>query len=164
MRKLVMAAALAMATVASLAMAAPEKSGAAAQIRAKNQEFAASWNRHDPKAMAAYWAPDGDLINPSGRVAKGRAEVEKLLTDEQSTIFKGTTMTITNDTVRLLKPDVAFAEWDYEISGMHSPDGTALPTSKGHVNAVMVKKSGQWWSLAARPVSYLPPSGSPPSK
>jgi hypothetical protein len=87
------------------------------------------------------------------------------LTDEHSTFMKGTTFTISRSAVRLLKPDVAFADWDVDISGMHSPDGTAMPTLKNHVSVVLVKKSGQkksvqWWIVAARPVSYLPPPGS----
>lgn len=163
MRKRVMTA-LAVASIASLAVAAPVKNGAEAQVRARSQEFAAAWNRHDAKALAAYWAPDGDVINPFGRVAKGRTEVEKLFTDEHSTFMKDTTLTITSSTVRLLKPDVAFADWDVDISGMHSPDGTAMPTLKNHVNVVLVKKSGQWWFVAVRPVSYQPPPGSAPSK
>jgi len=163
-KRVMMALALAIASIASLAMAAPEKNGAEAQVRARSQEFAAAWNRYDTKAMAALWAEDGDLINPFGRVAKGRAEVEKLLTDEHSTFMKGTTFTISRSAVRLLKPDVAFADWDVDISGMHSPDGTAMPTEKYHVNDVLVKKSGQWWFVAGRPVAYLPPPGSAPSK
>jgi hypothetical protein len=35
---------------------------------------------------------------------------------------------------------------------------------KNHVNAVMVKKSGQWWTVAGRPVTYLPTPGSAPPK
>lgn len=161
MRKVVMTA-LAIASITTLAVAVPEKSGGEAQVRARAQEFAAAWNQHDPKAMAAFWAPDGDLISPSGRVAKGRAEVEKLFTDEHSTFMKGTTFTLTGVTVRLLAPDIAFADWDVEISGMHAPDGSAMPVQNFHVNTVMAKKSGQWWTVAGRPVSYLPSPGSAP--
>ncbi|HEX9148245.1 MAG TPA: hypothetical protein VF958_03705, partial [Thermoanaerobaculia bacterium] len=78
MRKVVLVA-LALGSMAGLAVAASEKGGSEAQVRARSQEFAASWNRHDPKAMAGVWAADGDLINPFGRTAKGRNEIEKLL-------------------------------------------------------------------------------------
>src|SRR5438552_14053874 len=37
--------------------------GAAADIKARGDAFAAAWNKHDPKAMAALWAADGDLID-----------------------------------------------------------------------------------------------------
>ena len=160
MRKVILIV-LAVGTIASLAMAAPEKGGSEAEVRARSQEFAAIWNRHDVKAMAGVWAADGDLINPSGRVAKGRTEVEKLLTEEHSGVMKGTTFTITDMTVRMLKSDVALADWDVEIAGMHAADGSPIPTQKMHVNEVMVKKVGKWWTVAARPVSYLPPPGSP---
>jgi len=149
------ALAMAIASTASLAVAAPD-TGSEAQVRARCQEFAAAWNRHDAKAMAGFWAPDGDLINPSGRMAKGRADVEKLFTDEQAGVMKGTTFTITGMTVRLLEPDIAVTDWDVEISGMQSPDGTAVPVLKAHVNSVMTKKSGQWWVFAGRPVIYQP--------
>jgi uncharacterized protein (TIGR02246 family) len=152
--------ALAVASIASLAVAAPDTSGGEAQVRARCQEFAAAWNRHDAKALAGFWAPDGDLINPFGRMAKGRAELEKLFTDEHSTFMKGTTFTITGMTVRLLEPDIACADWDVDVSGMQSPEGTAMPVLKTHVNAVMMKKSGQWWIVAGRPVIYQPASGS----
>jgi uncharacterized protein (TIGR02246 family) len=153
------ALAMAIASTASLAGAAPD-TGGEAQVRARCQEFAAAWNRHDPKAMAGFWAPDGDLINPSGRMAKGRVDVEKLFSDEQAGVMKGTTFTITGMTVRLLEPDIAVTDWDVEISGMQSSDGTAIPVLKAHVNSVMMKKSGQWWVVAGRPVIYPPAPGS----
>lgn len=160
MRKLILLA-MAMGSIGGVAVAAPEKGGSEAQVRARSQEFAAAWNRHDVKAMAAVWASDGDLINPFGRVAKGRAEVEKLFADEHSTVMKDSTFTITNMTVRLIKPDVAIADWDVEIAGMHAADGSAIPTQKMHVSDVMVKKAGQWSTVSARPMAYLPPPGSP---
>jgi uncharacterized protein (TIGR02246 family) len=163
MRKVILIV-LAVGSIASLAVAASEKGGSEAQVRARSQEFVASWNRHDPKAMAGVWASDGDLINPFGRMAKGRNEVEKLLTEEQSGVMKGTTFTVMDMTVRMLKPDVALAEWDIEIAGMHAPDGSPIPTQKMHVNNVMVKKAGEWWTVAARPVSYLLLPGTPHPK
>src|SRR5512141_1550432 len=160
MRRVILIA-LALGSMAGLAVAASEKGGSEAQVRARSEEFAASWNRHDLKAMAGVWAADGDLINPSGRVAKGRTEVEKLLADEHSSVMKDSTFTITDMSVRMLKPDVALADWDVEIAGMHAADGSPIPTQKMHVNVVMVKKAGKWWTVTARPVSYLPPPGSP---
>lgn len=160
MRKLILLA-LATGSISVVAVAAPGKGGSEAQVRSRSEEFAAAWNRHDVKAMAAVWASDGDLINPFGRVAKGRAEVDKLLADEHSTVMKDSTFTITNMTVRLIKPDVAIADWDVEIAVMRAADGSAMPTQKMHVNVVMVKKAGQWSTVSARPVAYPPPPGSP---
>ncbi len=134
--------------------------GPAAAVHARGQELAAAWAKDDAHGLAAMWAEDGDLINPFGRVAKGRAEVEKLFHDEHTTIMKGTTFNLVSETIREIAPDTAIADWDSEITGMQSPQG-ALPPFKNHVTVVFVKKNGQWWVAAARPAAYLPPPGAP---
>lgn len=127
-------------------------------LHARAEEFKAAWDRHDAKALAAFWAEDGDLINPFGRVAKGRAEVEKLFHDEQTTVMKSSTFNILSDSSREIAPGVAVADWDVEIAGVQGPGG-AMPPFKNHVTVVWVKKGGQWWAAAARPESFPPPPG-----
>jgi uncharacterized protein (TIGR02246 family) len=130
-----------------------------AALHARVEEFKAAWDHNDAKALAALWAPNGDLINPFGRVAKGCAEIEKLFQDEQTTMMKGTTVRIISDSDREIAPDVAVADWDLEVTGMKGPDGAAMPPLKHHVTVVWVKHGGQWWAAAARPVVYAPPPG-----
>jgi uncharacterized protein (TIGR02246 family) len=130
-------------------------------LHARAMEFKAAWDRNDAKALAALWAPDGDLINPFGRVAKGRAEVEKLLQDEQTTIMKGTTFRMVSESDREIATDVAVSDWDIEITGMKGSDGAALPPFKNHVTVVWKKHEGQWWGAVVRPVVYPPPPGKP---
>ncbi|MEE9179407.1 MAG: SgcJ/EcaC family oxidoreductase [Vicinamibacteria bacterium] len=128
-------------------------------IQTRLDEFVAAWNHHDAKAMAAIWAPDGDLINPFGRVAKGRPEVEKLFIDEHASFMKGTTYKVTSSSVRVLGSEAAVLDFDAEITGMKAPDGSDRPAFEHHVTIVMVKKDGAWWFVAARPVGYLPTPG-----
>ena len=135
------------------------KESSEAAIRATDEVFAAAWNKHDAKAMAATWAKDGDLVNPFGRVAKGRAEVEKLIQNEHSMAFQHSTYTPGTMSVRFIEPDIAVAESDTEISGITSPDGTAAPTMKVHIIRVVRKKDGKWWTVMARPVIYPPAPG-----
>ncbi len=132
-------------------------------IKERLEEFTAAWNKHDATAMADTWAPDGDLINPFGRVAKGRAEVQKLFTDEHASFMKGTTHKITSSSVRILGADAAILDFDADVTGMKAPDGTDLPPFDVHVTTVMVKKDGKWWIVAAHPVQYLPTPGEPES-
>jgi uncharacterized protein (TIGR02246 family) len=127
-----------------------------AAIRKLSNDFFAAWNRHDTNAMAATFAEDGDIINPFGRVAKGRAEIEKLFTDEHAGPFKGTTYTATVS-VRMLAPTVAIGDWDSEVTGMHDPAGKPLPPFNHHVAAAYVKKDGHWLAVVARPYAFLPP-------
>jgi uncharacterized protein (TIGR02246 family) len=131
-----------------------------ASIRKFGLDFAAAWNKHDSKAMAAFWAEDGDLINPFGRAAKGRAEVEKLFHDEQAGPMAGTTYATTLSSVRFLTPDVALSDWEIVVTGMRGPDGSAGAPFKPHVFIVLARKGGQWLTAAARPYQFLPaPAG-----
>jgi len=129
-----------------------------AAIRRVFADFAEAWGKDDAKSMAATWTEDGDLINPQGRVATGRAEVEKLFADEHAAIFKGSHISFTPGTIRLVKPDVAVFTTDYEVPDAHGPDGSPM-AAKGTVTSVMVKKSGKWMTFACRPmVPQGPPS------
>jgi len=133
-------------------------------IRKLSADFAAAWAKDDAKTMASFWAPDGDLINPWLRVAKGPAEIEKLFQDEHSTFMKGTTYGLTVSGVRFLGPDAAIADWESTISGMKGPDGNVMPPMPHHVTMVLQRKAGKWSIVAARPVIAPPPPGPPPAK
>lgn len=122
-----------------------------AAIRKVFADFAEAWGRDDAKSMASHWTVDGDLINPPGRRANGRAEVEKLFADEHATVFKGTHITFSEGTIHFVKPDVAVFTTEYEVPGAHGPNGNEM-TSKGTVTSVMVKKNGKWWTFSARPM------------
>ena len=132
-------------------------------LQKRLEEFTAAWNKNDAKAMAAIWAPDGELINPFGRVAKGRAAVEKLFTDEHSTFMKKTTYDVKSSSVRILTADVALMDFTCDVLGMKGPDGKDLPTFDHHVTLVMAKKDGNWWVAKALAVQYLPTPGEPES-
>ena len=128
--------------------------GQEAAILKVHEQFAENWNKDDAKAMAAMFADDADLINPVGRVAKGKAEIEKLYQEEHSGPFKGTHFASTcKDGVRIVKPDVAIVTCSFEVSG------GALPTTmKGIYTATMVKTKNRWQVVAGRPMfPFSPP-------
>ncbi len=155
-RTLVVAVLFGLVCVSSLpALAAGDEEA----IQKRVDEFVAAWNKDDAKAMAAIWAPDGDLINPFGRVAKGRSEVEKLFTDEHTSFMQNTTYNVKNRSVRLIGSDAAVLDWDSDVVGMKAPDGSDLPPFAHHVTLVLAKKDGAWWVVCARPVTYIPTPG-----
>jgi uncharacterized protein (TIGR02246 family) len=127
-----------------------------AAIRKVFADFAEAWGMDDPKSMASHWTEDGDLINPLGRRANGRAEIEKLFADEHATIFKGTHITFGEGTIHFAKSNVAVFTTDYEVPGAHPPNGRET-TVKGIITSVMVKKSGKWWAFSARPMVPVTP-------
>ncbi|HVU15922.1 MAG TPA: SgcJ/EcaC family oxidoreductase [Candidatus Didemnitutus sp.] len=132
-----------------------------AAVREHCASFVTAWNHHDAKAMAATWAEDGNLINPFGRVASNRAEVEKLFVEEQGAAMKGTTYTAKSISVQFITPTVALTDWTSEITGMHDPKGNELPAFKHHVVAILQKKDGHWTNVAVRAFGDLPPPPNP---
>jgi uncharacterized protein (TIGR02246 family) len=132
-----------------------ESSGDDAAINKRHDEWCAAWNKHDPKAMAAFWVADGDLINPFGRVCKGRDQIEKLFTEEQSGPMAGTTYSGTVQGIRHIG-DVAIVDVDGEITGMKMADGTACPPFKHHVTWICRKVDGKWMAEGARAFAYVP--------
>lgn len=119
-------------------------------IRKQQRGFVAAWNKDKVGAMAGFWAEDGDLINPFGRVASGRAEVEKVFAEEHSTFAKGSQFKLDVNSIRFIKPDVAVVDCAWEASGMSAANGSDLPPLKGLYAAVMVKRRGKWEITACR--------------
>lgn len=134
-----------------------------AAILKVHEDFAANWNKNDYKAMAGMFSDDADLINPLGRVAKGKAEIEKLYMDEQTTAFKGSHFTSDcKSGVRMVKPDVAVVTCSFEVTGGKGPDGSAMPPLKGIYTATMLKAKARWQVIAGRPmIPVAPPSPAP---
>lgn len=145
-----------MVAIALIIFAVPmfAKESSDAAIRATDQAFAAAWNRHDVQAMAASWAINGDLVNPQGRVANGRNQIELLLQDEHATAFRNSTYTPGPMSIRFIQPGIAVSESDTEISGITNPDGTNAPVMKVHILRVVQKIGGKWMTVTARPVIY----------
>jgi uncharacterized protein (TIGR02246 family) len=154
------------ATVAAalLCAAAPAPTKSADQeIRDRLDDFAASWNKHDPTDMAYFWSADGDLINPAGRKAKGLTEIQRLFQDEHNGPMKNSTFTNSKVSVRMIDPTLAMVDADVEVAGIANPDGTTV-TMKPHVTSLMRKSNGKWWIVSARAFNYTPPPPPPAPK
>ncbi len=129
-----------------------------AAILKVHEDFAANWNKNDYKAMAAMFADDADLINPLGRVAKGKAEIEKLYQDEQTTAFKGSHFTSDCAAgLHVIKPDVAVVTCSFTVTGGKLPDSKPMPPLKGIYTATMVKANNRWQVVAGRPMIPVTP-------
>ena len=127
-----------------------------ATIRKLYAEYTAAWNRHDAAAMASFWTLDGDYMEPDGRHAKGKAEVEKLFAQEQQTVFKDSTLALTIETVWFITENVAMVDGKYDLSGVRDLDGKQLPTRSGHLTAVLMREDGAWKVAAGRAMIPVP--------
>jgi hypothetical protein len=50
-----------------------------AAITRTAEAFVEAFQKGDAKAVASFWTPDGDYVDPSGRVLNGRPAIEKTL-------------------------------------------------------------------------------------
>jgi uncharacterized protein (TIGR02246 family) len=161
MKKISVSIALAAALAAFAAPARTAGSPAKDAIEKLNRNWVAAWNAHDAKKMAAMWAQDGDLINPFGRKAANRAEIEKLFVEEQSGVMKASTYKIDSFSVRQLNSATAVGDWESLVTGMVDPAGKALPAFPHHVFIVYVNEGGRWWAASTR---AYPSLAAPPAK
>jgi len=123
-------------------------------IERRIADFVTAWNKHDPARMALLWHDDGDLINPFGRIAKGRDQVLQLLRDEHSGLTKNCTNQFNITSIRLATDDVAVVDIESTMIGMRDADGKGMPPFKPHVLLVLSKKDGEWGVVSARPYAY----------
>jgi uncharacterized protein (TIGR02246 family) len=134
----------------SFARAADEQQ----EIKNCVNDFKSAWDKDDAKAMSMVWTEDATLINPFGRVAKGREEMEKVFVDEHSSIFKNTKYQVDEMTIQMISPDTALVDLSSKITGMKGPDGSDKPDFVHHVAMVFVKKGDHWMGAAARPYQF----------
>jgi uncharacterized protein (TIGR02246 family) len=148
-------------TVACLAGGAQAASGDEDAVKARISDFIALFNKGDAKAMAAFWLPDGSIVNPAGVKGTGPTEIEKVIATDIATFLKGSTMAMTVSTFHPVGKDAAWVELEHSVTGAHGPDGKVMPPMTFHVPCLLVKKAKTWMIAEARPYAYLPP---PPSK
>jgi uncharacterized protein (TIGR02246 family) len=107
----------------------------AAAIRQASQQYVAAVNRGDAESVAAFWTPNGDLIDTQGRCTKAR-ELVRNLQPRQNPAAPGLTLTI--DTLRLITPDVAIEDGRTEH---FAAAGDSLLVRH---TAVWVRHGGKW--------------------
>jgi uncharacterized protein (TIGR02246 family) len=172
MKAILMAAAFALAASAAWAQGTAEKAAKPKEIKGvgglssdlENEktirklyaDYTGAWNRHDPKAMADFWALDGDYMEPDGRHAKGQGEVVTLFTQEQKTVFKDSKLTLTIETVWFVSGDTALVDGTYEVAGVRDLEGKDVPTRMGHLTALLMHEGGTWKVAAGRAMIPVP--------
>ncbi len=148
---------VALASLGAFASGAPaDQSNGNAEDKAAIQKngvaFVEAFHKGDAKAVAAFWLPDGEYTDQTGKRLKGREAIEKAF-EQFFAENKGLKARIESHSLRFVTPDVAIEKG---VSEVLSPDG-APPTRARYTN-VHVKKDGQWLLSSVEDAAYTPPN------
>jgi uncharacterized protein (TIGR02246 family) len=136
-----------------------------AEIRNLETRQQEAWNHHDAKAYASLFTEDGDAVNVLGWWWKGKAEIERKLTDAYAFVFRESALTIGDVQVKFLTPEVAVAHVKWTMVGARTPKGIPEP-QQGIQIQILQKQAGKWLiasfqntnSIPERPFPKGPPS------
>ena len=116
------------------------------------EAFVNAFHKGDAKALAAFWTPNAEFVDQTGKHIKGRKALEKAFT----TLFaenKDLKVRIDSHSLEFVTPDVAIEEGTTEV---FASDGR--PPTKANYTMVHVKKDGEWLIARLRNTAYQPPS------
>ena len=111
------------------------------------QAYDAAWNAADLPALTAPFTPDAMIIDPFGGVSFGRAAIARLLAPLLAGSGRGSTHASTIHGVSFVSDDVALADGEAVIEGLHDAEGNVMPTVVHRFTDVLVAQGG----LAHRP-------------
>ena len=142
------------------------RSGEEEAVRQVMNGYQEAWNRHDPDAFAALFAPDADFVNVAGTHWKGREAIRVNHAFTHGTVpmdsegvthpkelygvFRTVTIAFTQINLRFLREDVAVAH-------VHSESRGYAHTNKSrHALPVMIlTKEGGRWHIAVAQNTYI---------
>ena len=140
-------AAVALAIVAAAPGVSADEAADTAAIRTVQARQAETWNAHDARAYAALFTENGDVVNVVGWWWKGRPEIAEKLTAAFAFVFRDSTLTITDTTVRFLTPQIAIAHVTWTMTGARTPPG--IPEPRQGIQTQVLQKVGDKWLIAA---------------
>jgi uncharacterized protein (TIGR02246 family) len=132
----------------------PPKDAEEAALLKRAEAFVATFNKGDAKALAAFFTPDADVVDPEGRHIQGRKAIEESYVQFFSQA-KGAKLQIRITSVRVAKPDLAFEDGFTEVF-----PGQGGPPSAARYSVVYVKQDGQWYLASVREAIAVPPTNS----
>ena len=125
---------------------------ASATIGKNAEAFIEAFHKGDAKALAAFWTPDGEYTDQTGRLLKGREAIEEafkgLFADN-----KDLKLRIDSDSLHFVTSDVAIEKGTTSVL---PPGGS--PPSRTHFTIVHVRKDGQWYLDSVRDTPFVPPA------
>lgn len=137
--------------VASFAIAFAQANPEEEVLFQRAQAFVEAFNKGDAKAVAAYFTPDADIVDPEGHRIKGKKAVEEAYT-KYFGASKGAKLFIQISSLRVVRPDLALEDGVTEVIR------PGQPPSAARYSAVYVKKDGVWLTESVREAIAVPPN------
>jgi uncharacterized protein (TIGR02246 family) len=125
-------------------------------IREIEARWEAAWNRHDPAALAATYAPDAEAINLAGELFEGRAAFEKSLEELHSGKTQTSIWQTERTQIKFLTPEIAVVHVYANSRGDRNPDGSTMRPRQVILTRVEVKREGQWLIVASQATNIVP--------
>jgi uncharacterized protein (TIGR02246 family) len=139
--------------IVSLLIAAPVfAQGSDPAMEKLRSDYEQAWKNGDAKALATLYTEDCLSVNQFGVVTRGRAGIEKLMTENFAGPYKGSTIAIKLGAAQAVTPDIAVGEGTYSVLGA-GPDGKPM-TWRGHYVNTLIKKGNAW--LIAGNTGFVP--------
>lgn len=111
------------------------------------------WQTKDAKLAAQDYSDDADWTNAFGMKKKGRIEIEKFLAEVFTLTFVMAGQSrVVEQSVRLIKPDVALVITRVERVGQRTPSAEEMATRRTSHLRVLVK-SGDRWKIISHLIS-----------
>jgi uncharacterized protein (TIGR02246 family) len=128
-----------------------------AAIRRSDAAYVEAYNKHDAKALAAFWSPEAVYVDPdTGEEAVGREEIEREFADTFAQLTDAK-LEIDVSAIRFMSPNVAIESGTARIVRPNSePDETAY-------SALFVKREGKWLLDRVTEEEAAAPPSPPPS-
>lgn len=124
-------------------------------IRSQMSLFSKALADGDAKALASLWSPDGNYIDVTGSVCKGRASLEKRFADLVASDGRQF-IELVPDSIRFISTGVAASE-----GIVRRRDGISGPTPETRYSMVFVKDGTGWLISTACETPLLTPSEEP---
>ncbi len=119
-----------------------------AAINAVIKQLVEAWNRHNAHDFAALFLSQGEWTNVMAQVANGQTEIEKMHEYPFSTTLKEAFLTIKEQRLTWLRPDMVSVDLLWESTGNKTPTGESLGQRNGLLTMILSKEQDQGWLIA----------------
>jgi uncharacterized protein (TIGR02246 family) len=126
-----------------------------AELRRLATAYAQAWAKGDARAVAGLHTNEAIRIGVDGKVAVGRAAIERAVALALTGPYRGTKINLTAGQTTRAGQDVYVSEGTYQIGGGMPPAGSPI---RGRYLQTLVRVSGRWLIAGDAPVYPPPPA------